>query len=309
VLFCLATAPCLGSELPRSLQVFPARVRLNGPDASQRLVVVGTFADGSAGDVTGRVVLAPARPGVVKIADGHLRPAGDDSVEVVVKLGAAEARVPVEVKNARAPRVVSFRNEVVPALTRLGCNVGACHGSQHGKGGFKLSLLGFEAPPDHTAIVKSAEGRRVTPFAPEESLLLLKATLQVAHGGGKKLDADSADYELIRLWLEQGAPGPAEKDPEVTSVTVLPPRRVMEPDQAQRLVVMATLSDGTERDVTDHARFDSLNEGVAKVDAAGRAKTVGQGQAYVMALVPGPRRDGPIHRPVRQRAAIHVPRP
>ena len=77
----------------------------------------------------------------------------------------------------RGPRrAVSFRNEVVPLLTKLGCNQGACHGGQHGKGGFKLSLLGFEPEVDFTAIVKSAEERRVTPFAPEESLLLLKPT-------------------------------------------------------------------------------------------------------------------------------------
>ena len=73
-------------------------------------------------------------------------------------------------------------------MTKLGCNQGACHGSQHGKGGFKLSLLGFEPEPDYTAIVKSAEERRVTPFAPEESLLLLKPTLTVAHGGGKRME-------------------------------------------------------------------------------------------------------------------------
>ena len=76
---------------------------------------------------------------------------------------------------------VSFRNDVEPLLTRLGCNQGACHGSQHGKGGFKLSLLGFEPEFDHAQIVKSAEGRRVTPFAPEESLLLKKPIMDVAH--------------------------------------------------------------------------------------------------------------------------------
>ena len=109
--------------------------------------------------------------------------------------------------------MVSFRNEVVPLLTKLGCNQGACHGSQHGKGGFKLSLLGFEPEVDYTAIVKSAEERRVTPFAPEESLLLLKPTLAVAHGGGKRMEADSPAYRLLTLWLEQGAPGTARRRP------------------------------------------------------------------------------------------------
>src|SRR5438445_394452 len=83
------------------------------------------------------------------------------------RVGEAKARVAVEVSGSQSPRAVSFKNEVIPALTKLGCNQGACHGGQHGKGGFKLSLLGFEPGPDHTTIVKSAEGRRVTPFAPE----------------------------------------------------------------------------------------------------------------------------------------------
>ena len=94
----------------------------------------------------------------------------------------------------------------MPLLTKLGCNQGACHGSQHGKGGFKLSLLGFEPESDYTSIVKSAEQRRVTPFAPEESLILLKPTLAVAHGGGKRLEPGSESYRLLTLWLEQGAP-------------------------------------------------------------------------------------------------------
>ena len=87
----------------------------------------------------------------------------DGDGEVAVRLDGSEVRVPVEVTRAKAPRQVSFRNEIVPVLTKLGCNQGACHGSQHGKGGFKLSLLGFEPESDYTSIVKSAEQRRVTP--------------------------------------------------------------------------------------------------------------------------------------------------
>src|SRR5205823_6280290 len=139
---------------------------------------------------------------------GRLRPVAPGAGAAAVKGGGVDAKGSGEGKGAKAGRKVGFHNEVVPVLTKLGCNQGACHGGQHGKGGFSLSLLGFEPAPDHTAIVKSAEGRRVTPFAPEESLLLLKPTLTVAHGGGKKLLADSPEYDQLRLWLEQGAPGP-----------------------------------------------------------------------------------------------------
>jgi Protein of unknown function (DUF1553)/Protein of unknown function (DUF1549) len=187
----------------------------------------------------------------------------------------------------RGPRAVSFRNEVVPLLTKLGCNQGACHGGQHGKGGFKLSLLGFEPEVDFTAIVKSAEERRVTPFAPEESLLLLKPTLAVAHGGGKKMEVDSPAYRLLTLWLEQGAPGPREEDPRVIGIKVFPEHRLMEPGQEQQLAVIAALSDGSETDVTRDARFDTLNEAVATVRPAGLAKTVGKGEANIMVRYQG----------------------
>ncbi len=195
------------------LQVFPPKVRLSGPEATQRLVVLEIGPDGKTNDRSADARLESLRPDCVRIENGVLRPASDGTTEVAVRVGEVVARVPVEVTRARAPRQVSFRNEIMPVLTRLGCNQGACHGSQHGKGGFKLSLLGFEPESDYTLIVKSAEQRRVTPFAPEESLILLKPTLAVAHGGGKRLEQGSEAYSLIALWLEQGAPGPREEDP------------------------------------------------------------------------------------------------
>src|SRR5579883_2457388 len=272
----------------RGLEVFPAQVRLFGPEAAQRLVVLGVATDGSKQDLTTEARLGVESGGCVAIEpDGTIRPIRDGQAVVVVRAGSRQARLPVDVQGAARPRTVSFRHEVVPLLTKLGCNQGACHGSQHGKGGFKLSLLGFEPEPDHTAIVKSAEGRRVTPFSPEESLLLLKPTLAVAHGGGKRLEPDSPEYALIRLWLEQGAPGPVANDPTITALKVWPERRVMETDQDQRLVAVATLSDGTERDVTSQAKFDTLNEGVATVTPAGLARTVGQGETNIMVRYQG----------------------
>jgi Protein of unknown function (DUF1553)/Protein of unknown function (DUF1549) len=182
---------------------------------------------------------------------------------------------------------VSFRHEVVPAFTKLGCNQGACHGSQHGKGGFKLSLLGFEPEVDYTAIVKSAGQRRVAPSAPEDSLVLLKPTLAVAHGGGRRIEAGSRVYELLVRWLEEGAPGPREDDPRVVGLKVYPEHRLMEPGEEQQLGVLAVLSDNSQRDVTADARFDTLNEGVATVRPSGAVKTVGRGEASVMVRYQG----------------------
>jgi hypothetical protein len=278
-----------GGELPpRSLEVWPTKVKLSGPAASQRLVVVGVFADGSRRDLTTSATLVSSTPAVSAIDPaGKIVPKGDGSGRVIVKAGGVEAEVAVEVAGSTLPRRVSFRHEVEPVLTKLGCNMGACHGGQHGKGGFKLSLLGFEAAPDHTAIVKSAESRRITPFAPDESLLLLKPTLSVAHGGGKRLEAGSADYETIRLWLEQGAPAPDDAEPNVDGLLVYPPSRLLQPGEEQRLVVLARMSDGSTRDVTDQAKFDSLNDGIAMVTPKGVAKVDHQGETNIMVRYQG----------------------
>lgn len=277
-----------GTDRPQRLSVLPAEAKLFGPGAAQRLIVLGGFPDGSQRDLTAGARFETSDPKVANVdRQGMLHAVSDGKAEVVIRVGSVESRIPVEVVAAQAPRRVSFRNEIQPVLTKLGCNQGACHGSQHGKGGFRLSLLGFEAEPDYTAIVKSAEGRRVTPFAPDESLLLLKPTLSVAHGGGKRLEPESPEFALLRLWLEQGAPEPRRDDPTVTGVAVFPAQRIMEPSQEQRLVVVASFSDGTTRDVTDQAKYDALNEAVAKVEPTGLTATVGQGETNIMVRYQG----------------------
>jgi hypothetical protein len=284
---CGAGTPDKGKTIER-LEVYPAKVRLFGPEASQRVVVLGIAADGSMRDLTAEAHLTATSPGRLKIdADGTVRPVADGPGELVVQAGSARTSLPVEVSGVSRPRQVSFRNEVEPVLTKLGCNQGACHGSQHGKGGFKLSLLGFEPESDYTSIVKSAAARRITPFAPEESLLLLKPTLAVAHGGGRRMEQGSAAYRLLALWLENGAAGPREDDPRVVGLKAYPEHRVMQPGHEQHLAVMAALSDGSERDVTAGARFDTLNEAVATVRPSGVARAVGRGEANIMVRYQG----------------------
>src|SRR5262249_45457757 len=152
--------------------------------------------------------------------------------------------VPVRVQRARAEVPVGFTREVVPILTKAGCNQGACHGAQHGRGGFKLSLLGFDPAFDHAQIVQSAEGRRVVPSDPERSILLLKPTLTMEHAGGERFAAGSRFYHVLRDWLADGTPEPSPRDPTVTAVEVWPPQRVLVPGEQQQLVVRATWSDG-----------------------------------------------------------------
>ena len=117
---------------------------------------------------------------------------------------------------------VHFVNEVMPVFTKAGCNGGGCHGKSGGQNGFKLSLLGFEPTEDYTHLVHEARARRLAVAAPERSLLLTKAVNEVPHGGGKRLDAGSDDYNLLARWIRQGMPYGKETDPRVARIEVYP---------------------------------------------------------------------------------------
>jgi hypothetical protein len=267
----------------RSLSVFPLRIDLNGPRAEQRLGALGVFADGQARDLSGVAAVTSSVPAVASVdSRGVVHPVADGQAVITVQASGLTAQIPVHVKNARADVPVDFTREVTPVLTRAGCTQGACHGSQHGRGGFKLSLLGFDPLFDYAQIVQSAEGRRVVLSDPERSILLLKPTLTMEHGGGERFPAGGRDYNLLKRWLEDGAPAPRATDPEVGSLEVWPPHRILVPGEHQQLLVQATWKDGRVEDVTVNTRFDTLNEGVATVGANGLVTAKGPGETYIM---------------------------
>src|SRR5262249_29543417 len=179
-----------------SLSIAPSDPVQVGPRATQRLVVTGRAVDGREQDQTRSVQFESLTPGVVTVdAAGTLRPVADGAGTVQVRSSSDKtAQVQVVVRNVASQDPVSFAHDVVPLLTKIGCNMGACHGAQHGKGGFKLSLFGFEPDQDYKSIAQDAEGRRVVPSSPSDSLVLLKPTLSIAHGGGKRIEVDGLLY-------------------------------------------------------------------------------------------------------------------
>ena len=183
---------------------------------------------------------------------------------------------------------VSFSNEVEPILTRYGCNQGGCHGAQYGKGGFKLSLAGFDPDLDYTNIVKQARGRRISLAEPAQSLVLLKAGLQLPHGGGRRLVKGSADFVRLFKWLSEGAHGPNPADPTVTRLEMSPKERIL-PAQGETTAVSARAfySDGSSRDVTRWTRLNTLNDAIATCTPGGLVTAVGKGQTAIMARFSG----------------------
>ena len=187
----------------------------------------------------------------------------------------------------------SFLRDVMPVLTKAGCNGGACHGSFQGRGGFRLSLLGFDPEADFDALVRDGRGRRVSAAAPEQSLLLRKAGGLTPHGGGLRLPAGSESQAIVRNWLSRGTPGPDTKRLQVTSLKISPAdavlkltRSVSEGDGQQtspalQASVQAVWSDGLVQDVTKWALFDSRDTDVAEVSADGRVLARGPGRTPV----------------------------
>ncbi len=277
----LAQAPPV--DRPRELVVYPAEVKLSGPRDEQGLVILGIWADGRELDLTRIAEVTSDDSRVVRVEKRTLRPVADGRTTVTVVALGARATVPVMVEQATADLPVSFVREVEPMLTKASCNSGACHGAALGRGGFRLSLLGFDPAFDYEQIVRSNEGRRVVVSDPERSILLAKPAGVMDHGGGERLKQTSREYARIRQWLEDGAPAPdARRDPVVARLEVFPKGRVMTPGEQQQLAVTAVWSDGRREDVTSTAQFDALNDAVAAVTPSGLITAKAAGDTHIM---------------------------
>lgn len=178
---------------------------------------------------------------------------------------------------------ISFRNDVLPVISKAGCNSGGCHGALAGKGGFKLSLFGYNPEADHMAITREAQGRRIELANPGASLLLTKPTTALRHKGGKRFDVDSEEYRILVNWIAQGAPAPLPGDARLTSLVASPVERSVKAGETLKLTVSARFSDGREKDVTRWAKFTSADETVATVDTGGDVSIVGSGEGAVTA--------------------------
>lgn len=267
----------------KSITVFPPQVGLDGPRDEQRLIVLGTYADGRQWDLTRTAKYASKAAATATVdALGVIRPVADGEAAITVDAGGQSATVPVKVQRARADLPVNFNREIVPILTKATCNGGACHGSQHGRGGFKLSLFGFDPAFDHNQIVQSAEGRRIVLSDPERSILLQKPTQLMEHQGGERFKVGSREYNALRGWLEDAVPPPTAKDAEVKSIEVWPAKRIMLPGEQQQTAVRAHWTDGRVEDVTFTAQFDSLNDAVAAISPDGLITAKSTGETHIM---------------------------
>ena len=270
---------------PAKLEIAPGNVALKGRRDTAQMIASGTMANAQRADFTRAVAWTSSDDKIVKVAkSGQLVPAGDGKATITADLGGGlTAKAEVTVTGMNEPDPVSFRNDVIPAFSQANCNMGACHGTPTGKGGFKLSLRGYLPDDDIKTLTREAGGRRIDIFAPDASLVLTKPLGEVAHEGGLRLSRGTKSHEFIRDWIAEGG----KDDPQASKAMVLemlPEHRVLhEPFTTQQVAVRVKYADNTTRDVTPLAYYSSSAPEIADVDANGFVTFKSPGEAAIIA--------------------------
>jgi hypothetical protein len=275
-----------GAKLTR-IEAYPASITLKHPFDYRQLLLTGYLESGEKLDVTRLAKLDQPAVAVKVSATGLVRPAADGKGELKFSLEGKSVTVPVTVSGQKDKHSVSFVRDVMPVLGKTGCNAGTCHGSAQGKNGFQLSLRGYDPLMDHRALTDDIAGRRFNRAAPDHSLMLLKPSGSVPHVGGVVMQPGEPYYDLIRSWIADGVK--LDRDsPRVRSLEVLPASPVIPLAQMkQQMVVLATYSDGSVRDVTAEAFIEPSNIEVAAVDRYGLVTALRRGQTAIMVRYEG----------------------
>ncbi len=267
---------------PLRLTIEPAQLILEGSHARQQVAVSGYFDDGSVRDLTAGVTFAVQDASVARWQGSVVTAAGDGDTIVTVSLGALKASAPVTVRDSRTTRPLSFVNDVMPILSKAGCNAGTCHGNFNGKNGFRLSLRGENPAFDLDSLTRDTQARRTNPFLPEASLILQKPRGEVPHEGGVRFRKDSAESAALKRWIAEGMRPDPSDTPRLSRLDVWPRDRVLLNGAGeQQIVVRATFSDGASRDVT-HLTCYEPNIEIARVSPAGLVTADKSGEVTIL---------------------------
>ncbi len=266
------------------LSVYPPKVVLETEKDFHKLVAVAKYSDDVTRDVTFESSFVLEGKEVVSILGNELKPLADGNATLAVTHRGKKIQVPITVKGSTKPRPVSFKLDVMPVFMRAGCNTGSCHGSARGQDSFMLSLFGYDPKGDHYRITREQPSRRINLAIPEESMLVEKAIEAVPHTGGKLFAKNSEHWKTLVQWLRDGAPKDPAEIAKPTSIEILPKNGLLEGVGAkQQMTVIASYSDGTDRDVTSLTVFQSNNDVSAAVDEHGLVTAGKRGEAFVMA--------------------------
>ena len=283
---CLVCSPATATKKAKLLEVevFPPAIVLKGVREESQLVITGHYSDGSIRDLTREAEITSTNEQVAVVKGSIVTPVGNGSADINIKLASKKISTTATVSNQDKSQPVSFLYDTLAALSKNNCNAGACHGSPSGKAGFRLSLRAFDPKLDELTLIRENFGRRTNSLDADNSLLLLKPLMKVAHGGGRQIRSDDPAYGVIRDWIAEGCHMDAADAPHPVSIEVYPKSgRILEkPAFGQQISVWAHYSDGSVRDVTKMAVYTSSDVEVADVDRTGLVSGERRGEIAVI---------------------------
>lgn len=306
-IFTLAALTAFGAAPDRpakliSIRIEPQGRTITGRGASQQLLVVGAFSDSTERDVTDQAKWRLSDPTLARVADGaRLFAVADGSLTLTATVTGRSATTSIRLERTQVERPFSFARDIAGIFTRRGCNGTTCHGSVKGRGGFHLSTTAASPREDYEWITKGGGYQVLTdaPVGPRlpridlndpaKSLLLMKPSMAVAHGGGLRLPKDSADYQKILDWIRSGAPfgQPPESGAKMVSLEIAPRLVVLPSGGRHRLLVTAHMADGTVEDFTREVVYQTINPDVAQVTGDGVVSAKQTGETSVLVRAAG----------------------
>lgn len=260
-----------------SIRIDPPVLELVSGAPVHGITVSALSEDGFESDVTTQARFRMVGDSAVELGIyGSLKPLRSGHTKLVASYQGRESEAQIHVRNPEVANTfnpsespVSFVRDVLPALSKAGCNAGGCHSKPEGQNGFRLSVFSYDPKSDFREIVKEDHGRRVFPSAPDLSLFIQKPTAAIPHEGGMRIPPGSETHRLLQRWMETGMHFTLSNEPVLSALKVFPKERRYRKGAAQRLVVQAVYSDGSMRDVTALAACLSNDKEVVKVDESG----------------------------------------
>ena len=261
--------------------LFPSTIKLSTTRSQQQLVIERTVDGNYLGQVSKDIEWVSHDPQIVTIENQFAIPVSNGSTRIEARWQGHVATAEVTIEGQDQPFIWNFRNHVESVLSKSGCNSGACHGARAGQKGFRLTLFGFNLQADYAYLTRQARGRRIIPEDPGRSLILTKPTGLIPHKGGIRFEVASPEYQVLAEWIASGSPGPADDDPVIERLQVLPPASRQTSGATQQLVVLAHFNDGHVEDVTRWAKYTSVNSSVATVTDRGQVSVRGSGEGAI----------------------------
>ncbi|HWB02133.1 MAG TPA: DUF1549 domain-containing protein [Verrucomicrobiales bacterium] len=282
IVACILSCASLSTAGGAQLRIHPDKLDLTGRDPLHGLLVTLVADDGKVTDVARRASFKTEGAQTATVDDkGVVTALADGQTALTIQVDNLTAKIPVSVTALAERSAPSFKQDILPILTKTGCNMGGCHGKLAGQNGFRLSLRGFAPEWDYDWLTREVNARRVDFAFPEESLLLRKPSGGLPHEGGTRFRADSRAWKTLRDWVAARAPAPISDEKDAASLEVLPGDRLIAPGETQQLLVRARYADGRVRDVTWLAQFFSNDETTIAVKPAGLVKPLRCGEGGV----------------------------